>query len=273
MAGLLGAVSCSAVLGYDDVAPSGGAGNTASGGAGGALGGTGGTGAGTTGGTGGAGGAAPECALLGQQDSCGAGSKCTIVDAIVGTLGCVTAGTAPDFQACTSNEQCGVFSWCDQPTGVCRPICLDSTTCTDVFGLATGSTCAPTQQGGQAVMGGLKVCTAHCNPQDSQPCVGSTVPVTCAWRSSPGDWDCMVSGGGGDGDGCSEGWDCLPGLTCGAYDHTCQPWCDTPNGCCGSCVACVCNACVAFAVALVYDTQELGACYSAAQGEHAATCC
>jgi hypothetical protein len=247
-----------------------GAGTTTS--SGGGPGGTGGSGA-SPGGSGGSGGVGPECTLLGQQDTCGAGRKCTVIDAILGTLGCVTAGTAPDFQACTSNEECGVFSWCDQPTGVCRPICLDSTTCTNVFGLGAGSTCAPTQQDGAAVMGGLKGCTAHCNPQDSQPCVGGAVPVTCAWRSSPGDWDCMVSGGGGDGDGCTEGWDCQPGLACGAYDHTCQPWCDAPDGCCTTCVACVCGACEAFGVALVYDGLPLGACYSTLQGEHTHICC
>ena len=261
--GLLGAAACSAILGYDEPTPGGGAGaggvagGTTNSGTGGALGGSGGTGAGASGGTGGGGAA---CTQIGQQDTCTTGLKCTVVDPAAGTVGCASAGTTPDFQACTANEQCGVSAWCDEPTGVCRPICVDSTSCSDTFGLGQGSTCSPTQQGGQMVLGGLKVCTAHCNPENDAPCISGDVAVTCAWRSTPNDWDCMVSGGAGEGDGCTEGWDCSPGLTCGP-DGSCQPWCTGPDTCCGSCVVGFCPACRGLSPPEVYAGQTLGACY------------
>ncbi len=211
---------------------------TSSGGQGGGLGGNGGSGAGGTGG------GQPACSPVGKPGDCPPSTKCTVVDTVMGTADCVPYGSTPDFQACTSTEQCGAFSWCDEPTGVCRPVCTSAGECFTTFGLGIGTLCGPTVAGGSTVMGGLQVCTAHCNPQDNLPCVtGGTNPVTCAWRSSPspGDWDCIVSGGAGEGAGCAESWDCQPGLTCGAYDHTCQPWCTTPGCCCTQCVVGVCG--------------------------------
>jgi hypothetical protein len=231
-------------------------------GQGGALGGSGGSGA--------TGGAAPECTPIGSPGGCLEGNKCTVVDPTLGTPGCVPAGSTPDFQACAANAECGAYSWCDDPTGVCRPVCPDATTCTNVFGLGAGTTCAATEQGGQAVMGGLKVCTAHCNPNDSTPCRSVDTAVTCSWRSTPGDWDCMVSGGVGHGDGCTNGWDCSPQLAC-APNGTCQPWCDAPGCCCTQCIV-VCGGCEAFGVAPVYNGQSLGACYDVVEHPHGCLC-
>jgi len=226
----------------------------------------GGTSPGGTGGSGGTAGAPPVCTPLGQQGGCPADQKCTILDAGAGTLGCGPAGETPDFQACASNDECGMTSWCDDATDVCRPVCQDSPSCALLLG--TGSVCAPTTQGGQPVTGGLQVCTAHCNPTSNGPCISPAegVAVSCAWRSIRNDWDCVVSVGKGDGDDCAEGWECSPGLQCSA-SNTCQPWCTAPLGCCNSCTLCVCDAsCEPLNPQLYHDGQEIGACYSA--GEH-----
>ena len=279
VAGASASAACSALLGYDESSsfPNVGgsaaaAGNTA-GGAGGALGGHGGAGAtGGTAGSAGAGGALPECTHLGQQDTCGADRKCTIVDPNTGTLGCVASGSTPDFGACTSNEECATSSWCDDATGVCRPICQDAETCAQLLG--GGSVCAPTTQGGHPVVGNLQVCTAHCNPTTNVPCLGGpNVAVSCAWRSARNDWDCVLSGGKADGEACTDGWECSPGLLC-APDHTCQPPCTAPLGCCGSCVLCVCDSsCEPFSPQLFHDGQEIGACYGPAEHFPPNACC
>ena len=110
------------------------------------------------------------------------------------------------------------------------------------------------------MLGGLKVCSAHCNPNDNTPCISGDPKVTCAWRSARNDWDCMVSGGANEGGGCSNGWDCSPGLACGP-NNTCQPWCTGPDTCCGPCVATYCATCYGLSAPEVYEGQTLGGCY------------
>lgn len=208
-------------------------------------------------------GAGPACTALGTQDECEPGQKCTVVDPASGTLGCLPAGAAPDFAVCTSNQQCGVASWCDEPTGVCRPICPDVALCTGTYGLAVGTVCAPTQHGGQTVLGGLKLCSAHCHPATGVPCRQDAGPVTCAFDDLLADWDCMSSGGVEvDGD-CAETRDCAAGLACG-LDAVCRPWCTDVNACCSSCkIYCFCQACNAMAAELSFDGTPYGSCGAA----------
>ena len=132
---------------------------------------------GVAGGTGGTGATAPECGPIGGPANCPPAEKCTIVDPIVGTAGCVPYGAISNFAVCTTNEQCGALSWCDQPTGVCRPVCVDAAQCLS-YALGLGTQCAPTLQDGQPVTGGLKVCTVYCNFQDNVPCGALDGPIT-----------------------------------------------------------------------------------------------
>src|SRR5512136_2115300 len=60
----------------------------------------------------------------------GAGASTTSSTVGTGTLGCVAVGATPDFALCLENTDCGPNSWCDEPTGVCRPVCHDQSDCT-----------------------------------------------------------------------------------------------------------------------------------------------
>lgn len=224
--------------------------------------GTTGTGTGTETGTG-AGtpaGSALRCTHLGMQAECDTGQKCTIVNPANGTLGCINAGATPEFAACTSNEQCGAAAWCDEPSGVCKPICDDVATCRNTYGLAEGTVCSVTKQGGQTVLGGLKVCSAHCNPGNGVPCKQDGGAVNCAFGVELQEWDCMSSGNVDTDGECSHTRDCRPWLACGP-DGVCRPWCSSVGDCCSSCkIYCFCQPCDNLSSPVSYGGSSIGAC-------------
>jgi hypothetical protein len=217
----------------------------------------------TTTGGGGSGGTVtttePSCTQLGKQDICGSSGKCTVVDPSQGTLGCMARGNVADFAVCADNSDCGVSSWCDDVTGVCKPICADVDACTGTYGLTAGTVCNATTLGGQPVFGGLKVCSSHCDPMSPSRCSNSAGATNCVLLSTSQDWDCVASGGGGDGADCSADRDCAKGYACA--NETCSSYCANVYGCCGACYLLACQACQGFSSAQFYGVNEIGTCH------------
>jgi hypothetical protein len=195
----------------------------------------------------------PACSPVGLQGDCGAGQKCTVVDAATGEAGCIAAGVTADYAACLSNANCGPGSWCDEPTGVCKPVCGDTEDCTNAgFG-----TCLQARLGGQLVQG-MMVCTAHCSPTALDPCGAD---VNCVLSGAPNDSDCYLSGGKDGLDVCTESRECAPGLVC-APDGYCVEWCPEAEigQCCGLCLA-SCTPCQPLDPPLFYGGVAMPACW------------
>jgi hypothetical protein len=181
---------------------------------------------GGSGGGAGSGGGGPLC-LLGTPTGCPASQKCSVVEPTTGEIDCVTAGSRPDWSKCMQDADCGVGSYCEGYTGVCKPVCDGADSC---LTHAEAQCVQALAAGGQPVVG-LTVCTAHCNPIQTPPCDGTHGAVTCGYRAGVGALDCYASMNVQVGDNCSSDSDCAPGLAC---TGECREWCKPPgwnNGC------------------------------------------
>jgi hypothetical protein len=221
----------------------GGAAQGGSGAQGGVMTGTGGTttsAAGGSGGSGGNGGAGP--CVLGTEQECMGGSKCSIVDGQTGEAGCIPAGARPAFASCAVDSQCVVGTFCQG--GICRPVCSGSLTCTG-FQSCNAST-----------VPGLELCTADCEPMGGLPCNQAHGDTTCIRTN--GGFDCAQSGGGAVGSTCFGDSACGVGLYCSGQglQGGCFRWCSPiGQGCVGG------DLCVSHSTAAVGgDGTEYGAC-------------
>jgi hypothetical protein len=200
-------------------------------------------------GGGGSGGAGPICEL-GTSSGCLSTQKCSVVDPATGELGCVTAGSRPDWSKCMQNADCGLAAYCEGFTRVCKPICDGADDCVT----HAEAQCVQAQQGSGDPVVGLTVCTAHCNPIQTPPCDGAHGAVTCGYRAAVGALDCFASGNVGVGDSCTTDADCAPGLAC---TGECREWCQPPgwNNGCG-----VIEDCEARNPAVYYEGEQYGVC-------------
>ena len=202
------------------------------------------------GGSGGSGGGAGPVCPLGTPSGCSASQKCSVADPTTGQIGCVTAGSRPDWSKCMQDADCGVGSYCEGFTGVCKPICDGADSC---LTHAEAQCVQALAADGQPVVG-LTVCTAHCNPLQLVPCDGTHGAVTCGYRAAVGALDCFASLNVQVGDDCSADSDCAPGLAC---TGECREWCKPPgwNNGCG-----VIEDCEARNPPVFYEGNEHGVC-------------
>lgn len=156
---------------------------------------------------------------------CGGTTKCSVIDEATGEADCVTIGENPlvAWSRCNSDADCGAGTWCDHYTETCRRICNGVSDC------APNAQCVPAKQkDNKTEIPGLKVCTAHCNPETVAPCGPS---VTCEYNLSLSEFDCYASGNLTEGVDCVVAADCEPGLLCVTLNGktTCEPWCHPPD--------------------------------------------
>jgi len=102
------------------------------------------------------------------------------------------------------------------------------------------------------VPGGASVCVANCDPVSAVPCGSGT---TCAYDTNVGVTDCFPSAGVGDGQKCTYGNECGPGLACVG---TCQKWCHPPGQLSQDCGGGACD--MIGNLSPMYDGQLYGAC-------------
>jgi hypothetical protein len=191
--------------------------------------------------TSGTGGSAPACKvthpgggtceyLPGEECGCSKPEKCTVIDPKTGESQCLSAGTTPDYGACSSTTDCADGSWCELSTSVCEPIC--SSTC-------TGGTCVHAAQAttGTATIPGLDVCSASCDLVSASPCgAGATcVNLTDSNGDTVGS-ECIMSAMIPLGMPCALASDCAAGMVCTedlTDDNTeCSLWCSADEDPC-----------------------------------------
>lgn len=178
---------------------------------------------------GGSGGSGP--CTLGEPGSCGSGQKCSVVDPVVGTVACVTAGAGAAWDPCTVDADCAEQTYCDALTGICKPLCFDAADCP-----AEGR-CVPAVISLGEPIAGLSLCTAACHPLSGEPCSDGAACVA----HNPGDdvtaLDCVAAGAANEDAACatqtatSSRSDCMPGLMCVVVggQPSCKRWCTSPG--------------------------------------------
>ncbi len=167
----------------------------------------------------GSGGSGTSCHLLGAS-GCGAGQRCTIVDANTGATGCVAQAAKPlgPYDSCDTDTRCPASTWCDGRTGVCMPFCQSAADCHQNDCVAAYDVSQKT------VPGGVSVCVADCDPVSAAPCGHG---ATCSYDPTVGSMDCFSSPELAVGDPCMYLNDCGPGSVC--VGDTCQMWCAPVN--------------------------------------------
>ncbi len=221
----LGVISgCNAIFGIGDLsyeasgtggnATSSTGGNATSGSGGHAMGGSGGA---MTSASGDGGSASDDCG------GCPPGQKCSIVDYMLGEVGCVEAGQGGAWQQCQEDSQCATGLWCDNDWLVCRPTCPD-----DKCG---SGKCMDATSFGMKIPG-WRVCAANCEPFMDVPCDQKNGPTTCIFRDSASVWDCIASDGKPLGASCSTQRECGTSVNC-RLNGICSAWCSPPaaGGC------------------------------------------
>ncbi|MCC6525268.1 MAG: hypothetical protein IT373_21625 [Polyangiaceae bacterium] len=211
------------------------------------LGGAGGTGGSSAGGSGGTGGVPNGCGP--SQDVCTPLEKCSVVDPLLGTRGCVEKGPRPEDAHCLDDAECDDGLWCDVAvTGVCRRVCDNGNDCD------AGAQCVPATSGGVDIPG-LEVCTSHCGPTDTGGCV-QTFGATNCLLGADGDFTCASTANANVGTECVNSMDCAAGLLCvQGSPSTCEAWCTPVGQGCGGI-----NWCYALTPKVMFDGTEYGVC-------------
>ncbi len=208
-------------------------------------------------GTGG-GGVESDC-VAGEIGACGAGYKCAVIDPLTGKTACIEAGPRPLWSRCLADEECVEGSWCDGYLGVCKPYCKNGNSCP-----AEGQ-CLHPKNDQQALLEGLRVCSAGCAPDSAEPCNDSFGATTCVLFDKDVDgFDCAVSDNKQEGIACTYSPECARGLGCFGKqpNGVCLLWCNPvsydqldPKYCKGGL-----GICSAVSPKAVHDGHEYGAC-------------
>lgn len=210
----------------------------------------------TTGGGGmmattGGGGMAP--CTVGKAGACGAGKKCTVVDAMPT---CGKAGPKAIWQLCATDADCADTLWCDTAFNVCKPFCKDAGDCK--FD-AQGDCIQAMGADGKPVPGAMH-CTSNCEPKTVKPCGDNTNCVLRKTATSTS-FDCAKSGLVSSGKTCKASADCGPGSLCidpGNAKLVCSRWCSDPGNFFSS--DCGFNPCYGFDPKITYNGKEYGSC-------------
>jgi hypothetical protein len=160
-----------------------------------------------------------------QAGVCGASKKCSVIDTTTGATGCVEAGPRPAWASCLGDANCVEGTYCSGDW-VCEPVCATGDTCPN------GGWCVAALDANWAVIPGLNVCTANCQPITGAPCDQSYGSVTCGlWGADQPEFTCYAAGGYGEGTPCDGNQiNCGSGLQCpGDAPFVCRRWC-TPIG-------------------------------------------
>jgi hypothetical protein len=232
--------------------------------------GTGGGGGSSTAQTSGTGGAACVLSHTGKQGTCEylpghecgcpqPNTKCAVQALDTGASDCIPISVMakPKWSGCTTDGDCAKGTWCDHRSRVCKPIC------------STVDDCEPdekcievAQDAVVAMVPGLRVCTAHCNPIFPEPPCGAGLTCVYNFDVNVKDSECATTAGVPEGSECAASNSCNPGLICVgmAPNYSCQEWCspadakDHPE----------CPAsrpfCKAFNPTVIFDTKSYGFC-------------
>jgi hypothetical protein len=192
-----------------------------------------------------------KCGLV-AQCGCGGAETCDIVDDAKGGVGCVTAGTAPLGQACTSTAGCAKGLTCVFDT--CRPFC--DTTC------GTGlNTCTQVKFTDGTDVPNMKVCQINCDLRNANACGGNNgAGIAGCIPDGKGNTDCEKAGTATVNQACS-GTNvaplCAPGLTCVNIggNKKCMKWCQVGTADCGAVASCQ-----GFQTKVMVGTVEFGVC-------------
>lgn len=165
------------------------------------------------------------CRLVSPQCGCESGLACYWS----GGPGCDPPGTYPVGSLCTVNQDCETGAGCikgaGDPTGVCRPYCLDP------------STCGPEERCVRlGPTGGVAgACETVCDPITQDGCPTS---LQCVLTNTPvepsGDrtvvTGCAAPGTATVGASCGFGVECEPGAACDSAASICRTICDAAGG-------------------------------------------
>jgi hypothetical protein len=150
---------------------------------------------------------------------CDTGMRCTVLSQSTGSTHCVPVSGSPvsPFAACGNDDSiCPAGTWCDSySSGVCKPFCASAADCAPL------AKCIGVVGHNGVTIPGIRVCTAHCKPDDGDPpCVPGT---SC---QSGIDFDCVASNGGVPGTPCPNQSNsaCAAGLVCNDL-LVCSAWC------------------------------------------------
>jgi hypothetical protein len=159
--------------------------------------------------------------LPGSGCGCGGFKKCSVVDDTTGASDCVTVGAnpLPAWAKCNGDADCQGGTWCDYRNKTCKTICNGAGDC------PKGAQCISAKQmDGVTDIPGLKVCTAHCDPEAASPCGAN---VTCEYDLPITEFDCFASNNLMAGVNCTVSAECAAGLVCVKIVNTsqCYPWC------------------------------------------------
>lgn len=183
----------------------------------------------------------PTCATTPPSNACGLTAQCgcaqnqtcAITSAGTGAVSCVSAGSTPSGNPCTTQSQCGRGLTC--VFGACRPYCAtENQACPG----AAGTFCfAPEDQNGNTSPN-LKVCTIACDPRTPATACGANA---CQWYPTERVSDCREAGPGAQYAACDYDFDCRAGYACGDhpfYGLECERWCRIGQNDCGAGEAC-----------------------------------
>ena len=191
----------------------------------------------------------------GKECGCPATQKCTIDDLKTGHTTCIGHADTMPWTKCNDDGDCGKGAWCDIWTfKVCRPICSNVSQC------PKDAQCIPTSSDpGQFVpIPALKVCTAHCDPETTNPC---SFGVTCVYDNHDKDLQCVKSNNAALGAICTALPDCAKGLVCVAgFPPTCEQWCHPADGLSNAACPAGKKNCDGVAVSVNYNNAVYGIC-------------
>jgi hypothetical protein len=186
-----------------------------------------------------------EC-RFGTDEGCAAGLRCSLIDPVTVSFGCVKQGPNQAWQRCSTDADCASGTMCDLRFLACKPLCASASDCRFQVndGLASyevkGACIDALGGNGKPIAAGIKHCTASCEPMSASPCDKGS-GVKCFVRQNQG-FDCGLGGLSGLGKECGDELDCGVGLMCveSMNAGVCATWCDNVNGNCvganGSCI-------------------------------------